>query len=121
MVLKSFGTLQQVQFPVSDGKFYLLKSGRESYKGVGSLVLSMGTKGYNEMSDEDVNRSLKKVREFGRGVGQGLTSREKKELLMKFERTRHLMVWGINSTILNHSHIMYIIKCLYEPRLLLRT
>jgi len=25
------------------------------------------------------------------------------------------MIWGENSTILNHGHILYLIQCLYDP------
>lgn len=113
MVLKSDGTLQQVEFTVSARKISLTEIRKRELQRCEKLGIVRGYKDshYNELSDEDVNESLKKIGEFG----QGLTSREKKELLMKFERTRHLMVWGDNSTILNHSHIMYIIKCLYDP------
>ncbi len=117
MVLKSDGTLQQVEFTVSARKISLTEIRKRELRRCEKLGIVRGCKDshYDEMSDEDVNESLKKIGEFGRDVGQGLTSMEKKELLMKFERTRHLMVWGDNSTILNHSHIMYIIKCLYDP------
>ena len=28
------------------------------------------------------------------------------------------MIWGDNSTILNHGHILYFIQCLYDPAFL---
>ncbi len=110
MVLKSDGTLQQVAFTVSTKKISLTEIRKRELQRCEKLRIVHGYKDshYDEMSDEDVNESHKKIGEFGKNVGQGLTSLEKKELLMKFEGTRHLMVWGDNSTILNHSHIMYI-------------
>lgn len=43
---------------------------------------------------------------------------QRKEWLIRFERTRHLMVWGGGgggSTILNHGFLLYIIQCVYDP------
>jgi len=42
------------------------------------------------------------------------TPGQRRERLIKFERTRHLMVWGDGSTIFNHGHLLYLIKCVYD-------
>ena len=34
---------------------------------------------------------------------------------MKYERTKHFMIWADNSTIMNHGHIIYLVQCLYDP------
>ena len=34
---------------------------------------------------------------------------------MKLQRTRHLMILGDNSTILNHGHILYLVQSIYDP------
>ena len=50
-----------------------------------------------------------------REVEEKCTPRQMKELLMKYERTKHFMIWADNSTIMNHGHIMYLVQCLYDP------
>ena len=70
---------------------------------------------YERMLTEDVTESLRVFGEYNKQVHEDLTPEEKKKLLIKFQRTRHLMVWGDNSTILNHGHILYLVQCLYDP------
>ena len=70
---------------------------------------------YGGMSDEKVTECLTEISECHRHVQEDLTESQRKELLIKFQRTRHLMIWGDNSTILNHGHILYLIQCLYDP------
>ena len=64
--------------------------------------------------NEDIKKSLK-IGKFTREVKEKCTPRQMKELLMKYERTRHFMIWADNSTIMNHGHIMYLVQCLYDP------
>jgi len=58
---------------------------------------------------------LREICECDKHVQEDLTARQRKELLIKFQRTRHLMISGDNSTILNHGHILYLIQCLFDP------
>ena len=64
--------------------------------------------------NEDIKKSLK-IGEFTREVEEKCTPRQMKELLMKYERTKHFMIWADNSTIMNHGHIIYLVQCLYDP------
>ena len=66
--------------------------------------------------NEDIKKSLQ-IGEFTSEVEEKCTPRQMKELLMKYERTRHFMIWADNSTIMNHGHIMYLVQCLYDPAL----
>ena len=49
-------------------------------------------------------RKLRRTLVLGRG----------EKLLVKFERTKRLMVWGDNLTVLNNGHILYLVQCLYD-------
>lgn len=67
---------------------------------------------YEQMSDEEITERLN---ELGDVKNPGDTPGQRRERLIKFERTRHLMVWGDGSTILNHGHLLYLIKSVYDP------
>ena len=45
------------------------------------------------------------------GEGEG----EMRERLKVMERTRHLLVWHDLSTVANHSHLVFMATCLYDP------
>lgn len=117
LVIKSDGTLHQVEFTVSARKIPLSEIRKRELHRCEQLniVRSYSDAHYDGMSDEDVKKCLTKIGECSRNVQEDFNPRERKELLMKFERTRHLMVWGDNSTILNHGHILYLVQCLYDP------
>ena len=66
---------------------------------------------YEQMNDEITER----LRVLGDEHHPGDTTGQRREQLMKFERTGHLMVWGDGSTILNHGHLLCLIKCVYDP------
>ena len=40
---------------------------------------------------------------------------EMKGRLHEMERTRHLLVWNDLSTVANHSHLVFMATCLYDP------
>ena len=67
---------------------------------------------YEQMKDEEITERLN---ELGDVNNPWDTPGQRLERLIKFERTRHLMVWGDGSTILNHGHLLYLIKCVYDP------
>ena len=60
-------------------------------------------------------RKLQNVWQRLVNVQEDLTASQRNELLIKFQRTKHLMIWGDDSTILNHAHILYLIQYLYDP------
>ena len=37
------------------------------------------------------------------------------EMRKRLETTRHLMIWHDLSTVANHSHLVFIVTCLYDP------
>ena len=64
------------------------------------------------MSDEQITERLKVLGDDK--INPEDTPGQRRERLMRFERTRHLMVWGDGSTILNHGHLLCLIQCVYE-------
>ena len=117
MVLKSDGSLQEVEFTVSARKIPLSEIRKRELHRCEELGIVRGylDMEYEGMTNSDVKERLKKIGEYTREVEEEYSPRQMKELLMKFERTRHLMVWADNSTILNHGHILYLVQCLYDP------
>lgn len=117
LVLKSDGTLQQVEFTVSARKIPLSEIRKRELQRREQLgiVHANSDAHYEGMSDEKVIECLMEIGECDKHVWEDLTASQRKELLIKFQRTRHLMIWGDNSTILNHGHILYLIQCLYDP------
>ena len=60
-------------------------------------------------------RKLQNVWQRLVNVQEDLTASQRNEFLIKFQRTKHLVIWGDDSTILNHGHILYLIQYLYDP------
>ena len=73
---------------------------------------------YSKLSREDTIKQLRRINEFD------VTDIHKntdilKSKLKNFERTRNLMFWHDGSTISNHSHILVMVSCLYDPAIFL--
>ena len=73
---------------------------------------------YSKLSREDTVKKLCRINKFD------VTDIHKntdilKNKLKKFERTRNLMFWHDGSTISNHSHILVMVSCLYDPAIFL--
>ena len=115
LILNSDGTLKEVQFTVSGRKISLNEIRRRELERCEQLGVVRGHTDheYENMRDELVIERLRVLGENGNHAGY--TPHQRKECLMKFERTRHLMMWGDGSTILNHGHLLYLVKCVYDP------
>ena len=73
---------------------------------------------HSKLSGENTIKQLCRINEFG------FTDIDKntdilKNKSKKFERTRNLIFWHDRSTIFNHSHILAIVFCLYDPAIFL--
>ena len=66
---------------------------------------------YEDMNREDVIVELKRIGEFNRDESTDELRRQLKIL----QRTRHLILWHDTSTISNNSHLLMMVKCLYDP------
>jgi len=57
------------------------------------------------MSDDQITEQLKVLGEVENHSRD--TPGQRRERFIKFQRTRHLMIWGDGSTILNYDHLLY--------------
>lgn len=62
------------------------------------------------MSNADIVDRLTKLNEIKPGKDIG----EMRSRLKEIERTRHFMTWHDLSTVANHSHLVFMITCLYD-------
>ena len=51
--------------------------------------------------------------QLGEESGEG-TPCEMRDKLKRMERKRHLLVWGDNSTLLNHGHLLLTVSTIYD-------
>lgn len=63
------------------------------------------------MSSKDIVDRLNRVNE----MKDGKSEEEMRKQVQDMERTRHLMVWHDLSTVANHSHLVFMVSCLYDP------
>ena len=68
---------------------------------------------YNAMSDDEINGELIRINELE--TSKHLSAHEKLNVLKHFQRRRHLMIWHDTSTISNHSHLLIMVKTIYDP------
>ena len=115
LVLNSDGTLKEVQFTVCGRKIPLTEIRKRELDRCEKLGIVRGhtNNDYQQMSDNQITERLKVLGEMENQ--QGDTPGQRRERLIKFEKTRHLMIWGDGSTILNHGHLLYLIQCIYDP------
>jgi hypothetical protein len=65
---------------------------------------------FQNMTLESVITSLKEINECHDGGNED----EMRAWLKKFERTRHIKMWHDLSTFGNHSHLVFMVSCLYD-------
>ena len=51
--------------------------------------------------------------QLGEESGEG-TPGEMRDKVKRMERKRHLLVWGDNSTLLNHGHLLLTVSAIYD-------
>ena len=114
-MLNSDGTLKEVLFTVSRRKIPLREIRKRELDRCEQLgiVRSHTNQEYEQMSDEQIAERLKVLGEDANHPGD--TPGQRRERLIRFERTRHLMIWGDGSTILNHGHLLYLVQSVYDP------
>ena len=77
-------------------KYLLKKSEKESWTGLHEKlgnVRGHTNKEYGQMSDDQITEWLKVLGEIENHSGD--TTGQRRERLITFERTRHLMIWGM--------------------------
>ena len=63
------------------------------------------------MSGTDIAERLHKLHK----MKDGEDVEEMRQRLKDMERTWHLMIWHDLSTVANHSHLVFMVACLYDP------
>ena len=108
LVLTSEGTLKEVEFTVSGRKIPLTEIRKRELNRCEQLgvVRDHINDDYAQMSDDQISQRLRVLGDEGHLRD---TPGQRRERLIIFERTRHLMIWGDGSTILNHGHLLYLI------------
>ena len=108
LVLTSEGTLKEVEFTVSGRKIPLTEIRKRELNRCEQLgvVRDHINDDYAQMSDDQISQRLRVLGDEGNLRD---TPGQRRERLIIFERTRHLMIWGEGSTILNHGHLLYLI------------
>ena len=94
LALKSDGTLQEVQFPVSTRKLPLYEIRKRELQRCEQLGIVRGHPDahYEGMTDQYVKVRLKRIGENSHYIEEGLKAMQRRELLIKYDRTRHLMI-----------------------------
>ena len=65
---------------------------------------------YDSITEDELSSRLVQL---GEESGEGTPS-EMRDRLKGMERKRHLMVWGGNSTLLNHGHLLLTVSTIYD-------
>ena len=68
---------------------------------------------YDEMTDDKINSEFTRINELENY--KHLNKEEKIVVLKKLQRTRYLMIWHDTSCISNHSHLLIMVKTIYDP------
>ena len=115
IVMNSDGTLKEVEFTVSGRKIPLTEIRKRELDRFEKLGIVRGytNEEYGQMSDDQITERLKVFGEIENHSGD--TPGQRRGRLIKFQGTRHLMIWGDGSTILNHGHLLYLVQSVYDP------
>ena len=68
---------------------------------------------YDAMTREEIMKRLTQLGESAK-VSEAAELNDTKEYLKGIERTRHLMIWADNSTLLNHGYLLMTVNVLYD-------
>ena len=106
------GHLKTETFTISGGKIPLLEIRKRMLKEHTSLgIMRIWKDDYCDSMTEDELSS--RLMQLGEESGEG-TQSEMRDRLKGMERKRHLMVWGDNSTLLNHVHLLLTVSTKYD-------
>ena len=117
VLLTKEGTLKTERFTVSGRKIPLLEIRTRMLKEHESLGLlqAQNDEYYTAMTDFEVRSRLMQLGEDA-NIGEE-SEIDSKERLKAMERKRHLMIWGDNSTLLNHGHLLLTVSSVYDEAL----
>ena len=113
VTLTKEGTIKTETFTVSGRKIPLLEKNMLKEHASMGLMRIQSDSDYDLMTEGEISSRLKQL---GEDKGEESASK-RKENLKEIERKRHLMVWGDNSTLLNHGHLLLTVNAVYDEAL----
>ena len=111
-MLTKEGQFTTETFTVSGCRISLLEIGKRILKEHESLGIMRIWRddSYDSMTEDELSSRLVQL---GEESWEG-TPCEMRDKLKGMERKRHLMVWGDNSTLLNHAHLLLTVSAIYD-------
>lgn len=111
MVLNEDGQIAEKEFIVEGRKRPLLEIRKKLLKQSEIFTRERSDEEYAAMSALHIGERLKAIGEYHENESED-TMRQR---LKKIERTRYFKIWHDLSTIANHSHLVFMASCLYDP------
>ena len=113
MILDKDGSIVKTEFCVEGRKCPLREIRRRKLHDHEKYIRNTTDVDFMNMAFEEVEMKLKYLNELKEEEDFPIV----KERLKQMERTRHLKVWHDLSTVANHSHLVFMVSCLYYPAL----
>ena len=101
-------TVSGRKIPLSDIRERTLKEHEQL-----GLILAYTDEYYDAMTREEIMKRLTQLGESAK-VSEAAELNDTKEYLTGIVRTRHLMIWADNSTLLNHGYLLITVNVLYD-------
>ena len=118
MILDETGCLKEDTYTVVGRKIPLLEIRRREMTRLqkAGVVRERDDEIYENMPDEEVKQRLQELHEHltVHIMAEQVDTTVGRQRLKEIERTRHLRVWGDNSTVLNHGHYLMMVSTLYD-------
>ena len=101
-------TVSERKIPLADIRERTLKKHEQL-----GLICAHTGECYDAMTREEIINRLKQLGESAK-VSEAAELNDIKKYLKGIERTRHLMIWADNSTLLNHRYLLMTVNVLYD-------
>ena len=110
-MLNDDGCVDRSEFYVEGRKCPLFEIRKRKLSELDKFMRINAEKDVASMNEEECFDKLRMLNE----EKDGECEIDMKERLKQMERTRHLMTWHDLSTVANHSHLVFMATCLYDP------
>ena len=110
-MINNSGEIIKTEFLVEGRKQPLIEIRERTLRSQEQYMRHTSDEDFRNMHLESVITSLKEINEYHDGGNED----EMRARLKKFERTRHIKMWHDLSTVANHSHLVFMVSCLYDP------
>ena len=97
-------------FEVQGRKHSLMQVRKKMLEKHESFMRNRTDEKYASLSNADLVKTLKSYREYHTDE----TKKDMQNRLKSIERTRHLKLWHDQSTIANHSYLVFMVSCVYD-------